>query len=81
MAQAGRHGAKGEDPLLWLRLIRSRKVGPATFHRLMADHGGAEAALAALPGIAAAAGVVDYALCPIEVVRARRGAALRPRKG
>ena len=70
MAQAGRHGARGEDPLLWLRLIRSRKVGPATFHRLMADHGGAEAALAALPGIAAAAGVADYALCPIEVVRA-----------
>ncbi len=58
------------DPLLWLRLIRSRRVGAVTFHRLVADHGGIEAALAALPGIARAAGVEDYSLCPLEVVRA-----------
>ncbi|MEO5621634.1 MAG: DNA-processing protein DprA [Cypionkella sp.] len=57
------------DPALWLRLIRSRRVGPATFHRLLADHGTVEAALAALPEIARAAGVREYSLCPIEVVR------------
>ena len=64
-----RSSAPAEDPLLWLRLIRSRRVGPTTFHRLLADHGGVEAALLALPGIASAAGVENYALCPLEVVR------------
>ena len=59
-----------EDPFHALCLIRSRRVGPATFHRLMAEHGGAEAALAALPGIAAAAGVERYEVCPAGVVRA-----------
>lgn len=58
------------DPVLWLRLIRSRRVGAVTFHRLVADHGSVEAALAALPGIARAAGVEEYSLCPLEVVRA-----------
>ncbi len=58
-----------EDPLLWLCLIRSRRVGPVTFHRLVADHGGVEAALNALPAIAQAAGVERYSTCPIEVVR------------
>jgi DNA processing protein len=62
--------AGGSDRLDWLRLIRSRRVGPATFHRLMGDHGTAAAALAALPGIAAAAGVKDYAPCPEGVARA-----------
>lgn len=47
--------------LAWLRLSRSRRVGPATFIRLIREHGSAEAALAALPAIAAAAGVRDYA--------------------
>lgn len=46
--------------LLWLRLIRSRRVGPSTFWRLLAEHGTAKDALGALPGIAAAAGVSDY---------------------
>ena len=58
------------DPVAWLRLIRSRRVGAVTFHRLVADHGSVAAALVALPGIAKAAGVEDYALCPLEVVRA-----------
>jgi DNA processing protein len=53
----------------WLRLIRSRRVGPVTFHRLIVDHGSAAGALAALPGIAAAAGVSGYTICPIEVVQ------------
>ena len=52
-----------------LRLIRSRRVGPVTWHRLVADHGSAMAALAALPGIASAAGVDSYTVCPVEVAR------------
>jgi DNA processing protein len=52
-----------------LRLIRSRRVGPVTWHRLVADHGSAGAALEALPGIARAAGVEAYAACPVEVAR------------
>ncbi len=47
----------------WLRLLRSRRVGPSTFYRLMAEHGSAETALAALPEVARAAGVKDYAIC------------------
>ncbi len=58
-----------DDPADWLRLIRSRRVGAITFHRLIAEHGSARAALAALPDIARAAGVENYAVCPIEVVR------------
>jgi DNA processing protein len=58
-----------EDPALWLQLIRSRRIGPVTFHRLLADHGGVEAALAALPDIAKAAGVDGYEVCPMGVVR------------
>ncbi len=65
-----------QDAALWLQLARSRRVGPATFHRLMRDHGTAGAALAALPGIAAVAGVEGYEVCPVGVVRAEmsRGA-------
>jgi len=47
----------------WLRLARSRRVGPATFVRLVREHGSAGAALAALPRIAAEAGVPGYAAC------------------
>ncbi len=53
-----------DDRLNWLRLLRSRRVGPATFFRLMTEHGTASAALTALPQVAAAAGVKDYAVCP-----------------
>ncbi|MFN3972250.1 MAG: DNA-processing protein DprA [Gemmobacter sp.] len=67
--------ADADARLDWLRLIRSRRVGPATFHRLMADHGTAREALAALPGIAAAAGVADYEVCPEGVIRAEVAAA------
>jgi len=58
------------DPLDWLRLIRSRRIGAVTFHRLMAEHGSAQAALAALPGVAQAAGIEHYAACPVAVARA-----------
>ncbi|AWZ19025.1 DNA processing protein DprA, putative [Roseovarius sp. TM1035] len=54
----------------WLRLLRSRRVGPATFHRLLAEHGSAQAALAALPEVARAAGVPDYTPCPPGVAEA-----------
>ena len=57
------------DPLDCLRLIRSRRVGAVTWHRLMAEHGNAGAALQALPDVARAAGIADYTLCPVEVVR------------
>lgn len=63
-----------EDDLSFLRLIRSRRVGPATFHRLVEEHGGVAAALAALPEIAAAAGVKDYEICPESVAAAELSA-------
>lgn len=37
------------DDLDVLRLIRSRRVGPTTFHRLLAEHGNVRQALLALP--------------------------------
>lgn len=59
----------GEEALERLRLIRSRRVGAVTFHRLLQEHGTAAAALEALPEIARAAGVEHYAPCPEEVAR------------
>ena len=59
-----------EDAFVWLRLLRSRRVGPATFFRLLAEHGNAADALVALPKIAAAAGVENYFTCPPAVIRA-----------
>ncbi len=59
-----------EERLSWLRLLRSRRVGIATFFRLMSRHGGALGALAALPEIASAAGVDGYRVCPAEVAQA-----------
>ncbi len=70
-----------DDPLDVLRLIRSRRVGAVTWHRLMAEHGSAKAALAALPGIARVAGVDGYEICPLGVVEAemRQGAKIGAR--
>lgn len=59
----------------WLRLLRSRRVGPATFWRLLGEHGSAEAAIEALPDVARAAGVEKYEPCPIGVVEAELAAA------
>ncbi|TCP41689.1 DNA-processing protein DprA [Rhodovulum marinum] len=53
-----------------LRLVRSRRVGATTYHRLIAEHGSARAALDALPDIARAAGVEGYDPCPEGVVHA-----------
>ncbi|MEO0484840.1 MAG: DNA-processing protein DprA [Pseudomonadota bacterium] len=59
-----------EDLFSCLRLLRSRRVGPATYTRLMDEHGSAQAALEALPGIARAAGEDNYQVCPEGVVAA-----------
>ncbi|RKT28227.1 DNA protecting protein DprA [Roseovarius halotolerans] len=64
-----------DDRVSWLRLLRSRRVGPTTFMRLMGEHGSASAALSALPEVARAAGVEDYSPCPEDVVRAELRAA------
>jgi len=50
----------------WVRLCRSRRVGPVTFVRLIREHGNATDALKALPDVAARAGVPDYVACPPE---------------
>ncbi len=59
-----------DDLVARLRLLRSRRVGVATYRRLLAEHGSAADALAALPDIAKAAGVADYATCPEAVIHA-----------
>lgn len=70
-----------DDRLDRLRLLRSRRVGIATFNRLMAAHGAARAALAALPDVAREAGITNYTPCPPEAVadEYRRGLALGAR--
>ena len=66
------------NELSWLRLLRSRRVGPTTFRRLMAEaEGSAEAALSELPRIAAAAGVEGYVPCPPAQARAELEAGRR----
>ena len=67
----------GQERLARLRLIRSRRVGPATYLRLMAEHGSASSALEALPEVARAAGVTDYSPCPEGVALAEMKAAKR----
>ena len=64
-----------EDRFSWLRLMRSRKVGPATFRRLLREHGSAQNALAALPEMARAAGIEGYGICPPGVIEAELKAA------
>ncbi|MEJ6389352.1 DNA-processing protein DprA [Gymnodinialimonas ulvae] len=70
--------ARGDDDRFTrLRLIRSRRVGPATYLRLLAEHGSAAAALDALPEVAKAAGVQGYEPCPEPVIKAELRAAAR----
>jgi DNA processing protein len=66
---AGALPRSADEAIDWLRLIRSRRVGPSTFRRLLADHGSAAAALDALPGVAAAAGVANYLPVAVEVAQ------------
>ncbi|XDA97446.1 DNA-processing protein DprA [Sulfitobacter sp. LCG007] len=58
-----------------LRLLRSRRVGVSTYKRLLAEHGTAQNALAALPSVARAAGVDGYEICPEAVVHSELRAA------
>ncbi|OIQ32173.1 MAG: DNA protecting protein DprA [Roseobacter sp. MedPE-SWchi] len=58
-----------------LRLLRSRRVGPVSFHRLLAEHGSAQNALDALPKMARAAGMAGYETCPASAVTAEANAA------
>ena len=56
---------------LWysrLRLLRSRRVGPVTFHRLLEEYGSAQNALEALPKMARTAGMSGYEICPVRAV-------------
>lgn len=55
--------ATQQEQLDWLRLIRSRRIGPATFQRLLEEYGSAGEALNHLPEVARAAGVRDYTVC------------------
>ena len=66
-----------EEKLTWLRLLRSRRVGPTTFHRLLAEHGSADAALEALPEVARSAGERDYISAGMEIVEREFAAAER----
>tara|TARA_R110002050_G_scaffold30122_4_gene76961 strand:+ start:13413 stop:14486 length:1074 start_codon:yes stop_codon:yes gene_type:complete len=50
--------------------LRSRRVGISTFNRLLIEHGTAQNALDALPELARAAGVENYAPCPVAVIEA-----------
>lgn len=64
-----------DDRFSWLRLLRSRRVGVSTFHRLLGEYGSAQNALAALPDVARAAGVDGYEICPAGVIQAELKAA------
>ncbi|MEM8773721.1 MAG: DNA-processing protein DprA [Pseudomonadota bacterium] len=64
-----------DDRILWLRLLRSRRVGPTTFHRLVAEHGGVSAAFESLPKVAADAGLDHYSPCSESAARAELKAA------
>ncbi len=57
-----------DDQFMRLRLLRSRRVGIATYQRLLIEYGTAQNALAALPEVARAAGVERYDICPEGVV-------------
>lgn len=69
------HPTTEEDMVNRLRLLRSRRVGVATYKRLLAEHQTAAQALLALPDIAKEAGVADYSICSPELVTAELKAA------
>ncbi|MEL6585318.1 MAG: DNA-processing protein DprA [Pseudomonadota bacterium] len=64
-----------EELFARLHLIRCRRVGPATWRRLVGEYGSARAALAALPDIAAQAGDAKYTLSATGQIRAEIAAA------
>ncbi|WP_083480428.1 DNA-processing protein DprA [Jannaschia seosinensis] len=68
-----------EETFARLRLIRSRRVGSATWRRMLAQHGSAVAALEALPDVAARAGDAGYR--PAEPAQIRRELAAGHKRG
>lgn len=52
------------EPLDWLRLIRSQNVGPITFYKLLNQFGSAGAALEALPDLAKRGGAKTFKAFP-----------------
>ncbi len=64
-----------DDRIAALRLLRSRRVGVSTYYRLLEEYRTPQAALEALPEIAATAGVRGYEVCPEGVVHAELKAA------
>ncbi|MBF0166456.1 MAG: DNA-protecting protein DprA [Alphaproteobacteria bacterium] len=64
------------ERLDWLRLARSERVGPVTFHRLIERFGTAEAALKALPDLAKRGGRMSgLKICPKTEAEAELAAA------
>ena len=61
---AGGESFSETDRLARLRLIRSENVGPITFRELLRHFGSAEAALDALPSLAARGGRRKITVCP-----------------
>ena len=57
------------EQIEWLCLMRSRRVGPATFRRLITEYGTAQHALNALPEIAKKSGAKNYAPCSLSVAK------------
>lgn len=51
------HGLDDAERRLWLKLLRSENVGPATFARLITHFGSVRVALEALPGLAGKGGL------------------------
>ncbi len=67
-----------EQRLDWLRLIRSERIGPATFRSLFNHYGSARAALDALPDLAARRGAKRrIRICPEATARAEMEACAR----
>ncbi|MGR3484656.1 MAG: DNA-processing protein DprA [Paracoccaceae bacterium] len=77
MTPAPRPPIPTEDAVAALRLLRTPRIGPVTYRRLVAAHGSAAQALAALPKIARDAGapdpdIPDAAAIARELAQARR---------
>lgn len=58
------------ERLDWLRLIRSERVGPVTFHQLLRRYGDVASVLERLPMLAQRGGRKDYRVCPAGVAAA-----------
>ena len=59
-----------DDRVSWIRLLRSRRITPQRALSLIAEHGSAAAAVAALPEIAKSSGMQGYMPCQLRVARA-----------